>query len=416
MTRRRIIWFLLLPVLLLAVTWTVYGEVYAFRMTRLLEEVRSAEETLPFEGDQLIRFSSGKGEEREVVFRIWNDPPDGHRREFKEVRRNGEKMERGSRSHGDRPPKEGKSGGPGGRRPDSHRGGPRNFEGMAARAIEHLTRMLQGDPDRRLIMRFHDLGLLLKNYDVRFEATEQVAGREADRLRVHPRHPDRSGYRLWTDRETRFPLGFSVLDPEGRPQFQTRFDRIRFHPEFSEETAPGSERHPRSFPDMPVERREESLREAAGRVDFPVWEVVRLPEGVEAIRTESISATLPLSRPGLRPPASDEGEEKPTPAPSEFSFELLHAFYTDGAAHVSFLQTDAEHLIWKMLKPVLEKKEEKAEQEAPKTAAGKLRVYRLFRHGRGAMIAEREGTLIIVAGNLPERELLEMMTNMRRVP
>lgn len=63
-------------------------------------------------------------------------------------------------------------------------------------------------------------------YEVKFEAVDRVAGRKADRIRVHPIDRLRYGYRLWLDKETGLLLRSLLLDPDQRAIEEIVYTRL----------------------------------------------------------------------------------------------------------------------------------------------------------------------------------------------
>lgn len=76
---------------------------------------------------------------------------------------------------------------------------------------------------------------LLGSYSFALEGHDRVAGRDAVIVAVTPRAPDRYGYRLWLDEQTKLLLKSSILDGGGQSLEQVQFTQLEVHKEIAAE-------------------------------------------------------------------------------------------------------------------------------------------------------------------------------------
>jgi len=117
-----------------------------------------------------------------------------------------------------------------------------------------------------------DLDLVLRNYTATLAGTEEVAGREAVRLRIRPNRPNRPSLVLSLDAQTRFRLRVQRMDADGRLVRDHAYVRIQFGV-----AAPaGRFTPPQGARVVKVRPRGLPVRDD---VDFTVLQPVWLPEG-----------------------------------------------------------------------------------------------------------------------------------------
>lgn len=352
------------------------------RSAALLRPVMDAERTLPLQGDRRI-VSRHSGTVLETVHRVYSDPPNRRRVVFREFRRDGKPADpEGWWGHF-----RGR-GKPGGSKSEPPKGFFGGLARMAGWELPGAARAFFGRPPRR----FSDLDLLARNYRVMVAGRELVAGRETEVIEVRPHRPGRPSYRLWADVQNRFPLRFEADAPEGRTLFESVYDDIAFSPVFPEGIfeKSGRENPDPFFKSIGFRKEPCSPSEAAGKVKFPVWEPGDLPGGFRRKRCDVIRARSPL-------PVKEGGEGE---------MEGLFLDFTDGAARIALVEFSSGCPLWRMIRPLL-----------PMGSQGGdgRKVFAFSRSSGTALTMEREGTVLVLAGNLVERELMDMLRGMRRI-
>ena len=381
MMRCRILVSVAFGLLLAPIAYAVFAEVEAGRAAEILRPVLDAEANLPTQGERRAVIHTDKGT-FESLCRVYSDGPERREVVFLEFRRDGQAVD----------PSEWWKGFFRGEKKTGSRRKPGLFEKLASMTGWDLP-ALGRSFFRAAPKRFHNLELLTRNYKVRAGIAEpDVAGRTVEVISIDPHHPDRPAYRLWVDEETRYPLRFQALDAEGELFFESVYDRIDFAPEFPEglfddETKDAWEFLVEMFH---VKQDRMSPRKAQDKVSFDLWLPGSVPGGFEPLYWEVVRARLPWGKKAERQ-----------------EFAVVHAAYTDGAAMLLIVEFASDNPLWRMIKPMLE-------QESPPAAErGKLRVYKIARRGGAALIVERGNTVFVVAGNLDEDALLEMVRKMR---
>ncbi len=236
--------------------------------------------------------------------------------------------------------------------------------------------------------RIKDARLAVRNYEVEVGGREIVAGRPADVIDLRPIRPGRASYRIWADRENRFPLGFQVLW-NGNRVFETRFEEIAFR------DGPPAPKRPEPWRPawLKVSREEAPPREVASRAGFAVWTPAVIPAGFELRRSELWS---------IGTGESAEGR----PAPLRLDGRVVHLNYTDGLAVLSVVECSADSPLWKLVR-----------RFAPPGAAepgGRVVAQRFADRGGSVYLLELEGTVILAAGNVPPAEMEAMLRTLRK--
>jgi negative regulator of sigma E activity len=231
-----------------------------------------------------------------------------------------------------------------------------------------------------------DAALAARRYEVVRAGRDVVAGRPADRIELRPRRPGRPEWVFWADAERRFPLAFAARS-EGRALFEARFESIAFPRELPLSAPPRPE-WLRVFrePSEPAD-----LGRAAG---CAVWAPARLPWGFEPRGSEAIRLRVDL------PPRLAEAVRAFLPGvPEKLEAAVAHLRYTDGMAEISVFQCPAESTLGRLVRRLAP-----ARRAGPAGAGESPRrvTARRFADRRGAAyLMELEGTLVLVAGNLP---------------
>jgi outer membrane lipoprotein-sorting protein len=162
---------------------------------RLLRAAEEADQRLSYTGVRIVRSFRGDAE-RERKVRVWHLAPDRTRIEYLSPESGNVLLEFGSS-----------------RWYYSQRRG-------SWRAIEWQTSR-------------PDLGLLLRNYQVRSEGAGMVAGRRVIQLVIEPRRPGNPSKRVWIDPGTRMTLREEVRDEAGRLIASSAFEQIELVREMS---------------------------------------------------------------------------------------------------------------------------------------------------------------------------------------
>lgn len=228
--------------------------------------------------------------------------------------------------------------------------------------------------------RVKDYHLAVRNYDILSLGTEVVAGRTVDVFEARPRHPGRPTFRVAADREHRLALRFQVRAGEV-DVFRAEFTEIAFGPTtVVERPAPPAW--------MKIERTPQAPSRLASAAGFGLWMPTRLPAGFALRGSETIRVKA----------------EIPAPVPA-MGGTLVHLAYTDGLAVFSLVQMPAASELWAFARRFLPKAE---------TTASGILAHRVAGPGGAAYLLEVEGTAILAAGNVPEREIVAALESLER--
>ncbi len=267
--------------------------------------------------------------------------------------------------------------------PAEKRGKPAAFSPFMF--LVHIQTALAGPGLTRpgsLTARFADLSLVAKNYDIVGAGRESVAGREADVIDLVPRHAGRAGYRVWTDRENRFPLRYQVRR-DGRTLFEVSTRSITF------------ERPDVKFTDGVRREFIDIQREAVEVKDletlkFRTFLPSELPAGF--VQRELTAAHGKM-------PGVDE------------TMWAVSATYTDGVASIMLLEFDANNKLWKQVQRWLAG----LGDAPPAGEKGKIVAQRISSRGGCAIRMTMEGTEIIASGQVSPEELERMVRSLKRI-
>lgn len=228
--------------------------------------------------------------------------------------------------------------------------------------------------------RVKDYGLAVRNYEIAALGTEVVAGRLCDVYEARPRHAGRLTYRVAADREHRLALRFQV-QAQGVDVFRAEFLEVRFGPtEVVERSGPPSW--------LKVERTAHPPGRLSAAAGFGVWVPRTLPAGFERRGSETIRVKA----------------EMPLPLPLSGG-TLAHLAYTDGLAFLSLVEVPVGSELWAFARRMLPK---------PEPAGAGVLVHRVPGPGGAAYLMEIEGTAILAAGNVPEREIVATLESLER--
>jgi hypothetical protein len=343
-----------------AIAYGVLTDARATRLQTLLRDIDSAEEKVSYVG---TREMVGEGT---VVLRIWSREGQKHV-EFL-----------GARMGARKPP-------PGARAPRSPTSG----------AIPFFLR--PGEEQWRRLLK--DCDLAVRNHDVILAGQESVAGHLADRIELHPRVPGRAVYRLWADAQRRLLLRFEVRQGD-QTLFEAGFKEITFAPSFPERIF---EEPRRRSGWLKVERQDLGPESIAERAGFPIWLPESVPPGFE--RRGSV---LYRVRAEIPAPARESAKLFFPPGLGRLDSSLAHFDYTDGIAVLSVVQCAADSAFWKFVRGSLP-------ASPPSPRAGEpVTVLRLTDRRGSAFLLELEGTVLLVAGNVPSAEIERMIRSFKR--
>lgn len=157
---------------------------------------------------------------------------------------------------------------------------------------------------------------LQAHYDLRLQATERVAGREAAVLLLKPRDGLRFAQRMWADLATGLLLRADVLSSQGRILESSAFSDLEIEPRVPRDAAKGAFKKPEGYRIVPIDSEDTTL-ESQG------WTIDRVPAGFHLLGC----AQRPLV-----------GAQQDAAAPAA---RLLQAVFSDGLARVSiFVEAD----------------------------------------------------------------------------
>ncbi len=222
-----------------------------------------------------------------------------------------------------------------------------------------------------IINKFGDPDLVLRNYEIRPVAAEEIAGRTAEIFDIVARHPGRASYRVWTDRENRFPLQWQVRQGDA-----TMFEISHRSIAYEMPSVKFMDRRPFDLLEI---SREDDIQEDELDVHlrFPTFLPARLPDGFVRRDLAAIRAKLP----GMKDP-----------------FRALTASYTDGMASISILESN--HRFMKELQAWLA-----GLAEPPAVGRGQIVAQRVSGPGGAAIRLTIDGTEIIVSGSVSPDDL-----------
>ncbi len=129
---------------------------------------------------------------------------------------------------------------------------------------------------------------LERNYDARFDGTDEVAGRRTRIIDVQSRFPNRPHLRLWVDEKTRLILRFERYGPDGALRQASAFIAITINPAFAAglfdvATAPGAQVQTQ----RPAEKL--TIEEIAARVGFIPQLPGYLPSGYKIVGSRVVN-------------------------------------------------------------------------------------------------------------------------------
>jgi hypothetical protein len=222
-----------------------------------------------------------------------------------------------------------------------------------------------------IINKFGDLDLVLRNYEIRSAGAENVAGRPAEIFDIAARHPGRASYRVWADRENRFPLRWQVRQGDST-MFEISHRSITF--EMPTVKFPPTARRREMFEVVREDVRDDEL---AVELKFRTFLPGQLPPGFSRQTLATVRAKLP----GMKDP-----------------FRALTASYTDGMASISILESN--HRFMKELQAWLA-----GLAEPPRVERGQIVAQRVSGPGGAAIRLTIDGTEIIVSGSVSPEDL-----------
>ena len=344
-----------------AIAWGVLSDARSTALEALLARIEAAEDSVPYEGVREMGGPDG-GVRLRIAYK------EGHKRiDFLGFRGGAPKAPAGAR-----PPRVPFFGG----------------------GIPAFLRPGEGQWKKRV----KDIELAVRNYDVVIAGRETVAGRAADLIELHSRHPGRPDYRIAADVENRFPLRFEVLSAAGTV-FETRFESIAFHPKFAEKAFDEPPARPNW---IKVDREEIALDRLRERAASPLWLPASLPCGFEARGAELLRVRVEL------PEKAREAIKNFLPvALPKLDVPVAHVNYTDGMAVFSVVECPAGSELWSFLKKFVP-------TGGPSTSNGNV-VAQKFSDRRGAAyLMELEGTVILIAGNVAAEEIENIIPSFER--
>jgi len=236
--------------------------------------------------------------------------------------------------------------------------------------------------------RFSDPALIAENYRLDARAPERIAGRDAERYALVPRHGGRASYEFAVDRKTRFVLAFRAVAVDGSRLYDARYESIEFDPapKVDEKPAP-----PKSAASKPTSERPKVTRERVKEEDlrktmpFTVWSPAWTPPG---FKLRSIERYV------IR-----DGDE------------AVLSRWSDGMVGIHVIQTDANNPAWELFRGYLGLPE--TPPAAP--ASGGPVAWRM-RHPGGALLdLTLDGTEVLIGGQVDPDELKKMADHLKTI-
>jgi hypothetical protein len=232
--------------------------------------------------------------------------------------------------------------------------------------------------------RFSDPELISRNYALESRGSERIAGRDARRYALVPRHPGRSSYSFAVDASNRFLLAFRAVGADGSRTHDSRFESISFDPPpatVEEKPARPSQDRPRR-----ITRQRVTVEDLRGAMPFQVYMPKWTPPGFKLKSVE-------------RYVIRDLGE-------------TVLARWSDGMAGIHVLQTSAANPSWELFRVYL------GLPETPPAGAetGGGTVAWRMKHAGGALLdLTLDGTEVLIGGQGDPDDLKKMADHLRNI-
>jgi hypothetical protein len=237
--------------------------------------------------------------------------------------------------------------------------------------------------------RFTDPALIAENYRLETRAGGKIAGRDADRFALIPRHSGRAAYEVAVDRQNRFMLAFRAVAADGTKLYDSRFESITFDPApRTDEKAPPKPSSTRPAPDRQRRVVRETVKESdlRGAMPFAVFTPEWVPPG---FKLRSIERYV----------IRDLGE-------------AVLARWSDGMVGIHIIQTDAANPAWELFRGAYLSL---PEAPPPATSGGGPVAWRMKHPGGALLDLELDGTEVLIGGQVDPDELKKMADHLRKL-
>ncbi len=236
--------------------------------------------------------------------------------------------------------------------------------------------------------RFGDPALIAENYRLEARGSEMLAGRDADRYALVPRHAGRASYEFAVDRQNRFLLAYRAVAVDGATLYDARYESIAFDPPRRVEAEAAKPVAPKPAQDRTrrVLRERVTEEDLRGAMPFAVWRPAWVPPGFK-LRS--------LERYVIR----DLGE-------------AVLARWSDGMAGIYVVQTGAANPAWELFRGAYL---QLPEAPPPASEAGGPVAWRMRHPGGAVLDLTLEGTEILIGGQVDPDELKKMADHLRNI-
>ena len=232
--------------------------------------------------------------------------------------------------------------------------------------------------------RFSDPALIAENYRLESRGSHLVAGRDAERYALTPRHKGRASYELSVDRQTRLLLAFRSTGDGGARIYETRFESIEFDPPAAEPKAPRTA-SPRSESPRRVVRERVTVDDLRKAMDFKVWMPSWTPPGFKLKSLERYAI--------------------------QGFGEAVLARWSDGMTGFHIVQTDATNAAWELFRGAY-----LGLPETPPASADGGPVAWRMRHAGGTLLdLTLDGTEILIGGQVDPADLKKMADHLGNI-
>ena len=235
--------------------------------------------------------------------------------------------------------------------------------------------------------RFTDPSLIAENYRLEARGPENIAGRDADRYALVPRHAGRASYEFAIDRRNRFMLAFRAVARDGGRLYDARYESILFDPPPRAEAEPAKPAVARPPQDRPRRVSREAVTESDLRraMPFAVWSPGWAPAGFKRRSLERFKIR-------------DLGE-------------AVFSWWSDGMAGIYVVQTEAANPAWELFRGAYLGLPE----TPPPSASGGPVAWRMRHPGGAVLDLELEGTEVLIGGQVEPDELKKMADHLRNI-
>jgi len=127
------------------------------------------------------------------------------------------------------------------------------------------------------IFNTENIAILKKNYSINFLSEEKIQNYLTDVVKISPRNKDRSGIKIWVDKETGFIFRYEKYDKDNNKVYQRFTENVIFNPDVDESLF--DVEYSGSIPSAPNRKEYESIIEIAQELNMPLVTPQVTPSG-----------------------------------------------------------------------------------------------------------------------------------------